>query len=147
MTDKMTDLVGRAFKSASVAWRKSGFDLSALPPPVRVVHLIDQIDFEIALGGVLGWLINSSGKYGPDTAKAFEAVGAHQCAAIVREIMGFFPHGTLPPEEQERVQQILAVEEAARPHWRELGDRLLTWPDDIYVLLQKFIAEHEADFT
>jgi len=114
---------------------------------MQVVHLIDQIGFEVMQGGVLGWLINSSGKYGPETAQAFEAVGAHQCAAIVRELMSFFTGGTLPPEEQERVQQILAVEEAARSRWRELSDRLLTWLDDIYVLLQKFIAEHEADFT
>jgi hypothetical protein len=45
------------------------------------------------------------------------------------------------------MQQILAVEEVAESPWRELGSRLLTWPEDIYALLQKFIAEHEADFS
>jgi Domain of unknown function (DUF4375) len=98
-------------------------------------------------GGVVGWLINSSGKYGPETVEAFEVVGAHQCAGIVREILSFFPEGKPAAEDHERVQQITNVEEIAEPHWNELGDRLLTWPDDIYVLLQKFINEHEADFT
>ena len=87
------------------------------------------------------------GEYGPDTVKALETVGAHQCATIVREMLAFFPEGTPASEDRERVQQILAVEDVAESHWRDLGDRLLEWPDDIYALLEKFIAEHEADFS
>ena len=140
------DIVEQALQLTDDAWEAAGFDPCALSMPMQVVHFIDQMNFEVMQGGVLGWLINSSGKYGLETLKAFEAVGAHQCAAIVREILSFFPGGTLATEEQERVQQILVIEEAARPHWRELGDRLLTWPDDIHALLQRFINEHEAAF-
>lgn len=39
------------------------------------------------------------------------------------------------------------IGEVGETSWRELGNRLVTWPDDIYLLLEKFIAEHEADFT
>ena len=87
------------------------------------------------------------GEYGPDTAKALETVGAHQCAAIVREILAFFPGGTPASDDRERVRQMQDLGEAAEDHWSELGDRLLTYPDDIYVLLQRFVAEHEADFS
>ena len=143
----MMDLVERALKVTDDAWGKVGFDSRALPPTLQVVHLIDQLEFEVTLGGVLGWLTNSSGKYGPDTVKALEAIGAPKCAAIVREVLAFFPEGTPAFEDQERVRQILAVEDVAESHWSDLGDRLLAWPEDIYVLLEKFIAEHEADFT
>jgi Domain of unknown function (DUF4375) len=91
-------------------------------------------------------LINM-GEYGPDTATALEAVNAHQCASIVREILSFFPNGKPATEDQERVRQITAVEDVAEPRWSELGDRLLAWSDDINALLQKVINEHEADFT
>lgn len=141
------DIVEQALQLTDDAWEAAGFDPRALPMSMQVVHFIDQMDFEVMQGGVLGWLINSSGKYGPETVKAFEAVGAHQCATIVRDILGFFPGGTLADEDQERVRQILAVEGFAGPHWSDLGARLLTWPDDIYMLLQKFVAEHEDDFT
>ena len=94
----------------------------------------------------MGWLVNM-GEYGPDTVNALEIVGAHQCAAIIREILSFFHEGKPPAEDQERVRQIMAVEDVAEPRWSDLGDRLLAWPDDIHALLQQFINEHEADFT
>lgn len=135
-----------AIEFASEAWKRVGYDRRALSPALQVVHFISWLRFEVTLGGVLGWLTNM-GEYGPDTVKALETVGAHQCAAIVREMLAFFPEGAPASEDRERVQQILAVEDVAESHWSDLGDRLLAWPDDIYVLLEKFIAEHEADFS
>jgi hypothetical protein len=38
-------------------------------------------------------------------------------------------------------------EGTSAPEPAGLGNRLLAWPEDIYVLLEKFAAEHEADFT
>ncbi|MEO5729918.1 MAG: DUF4375 domain-containing protein [Byssovorax sp.] len=123
-----------------------GYDRRALPPSLRVVHLIGWLDYEVVLGGVYGWLSNM-GEYGPDTVTALETVGARQCAAIVREMLAFFPEGTPAIDCRDRMQQISAVEDVAESRWRDLGCRLLTWPDDVHVLLQKFITEHEADFT
>jgi Domain of unknown function (DUF4375) len=136
----------KAVDFVNAKWRGLNHDRRALPLPLRVVHLINWITFEVVQGGVMGWLINM-GEYGLDTVNAFEVVGAHQCAAIVREILSFFPGGKPATEDQERVRQITAVEDVAEPRWSELGDRLLDWPDDINALLQKFINEHEADFT
>ncbi|MFS8070864.1 MAG: DUF4375 domain-containing protein [Byssovorax sp.] len=135
-----------AIEFADNAWVKAGYDLRALQPALQVVQLINWLNFETILGGVYGWLINK-GYYGPDTARALETVGAHQCAAIVREILAFFPESTPTTNDRERVQQMEDIGEAGETSWRELGNRLLTWPDDIYALLEKFIAEHEADFT
>ena len=138
--------VERALEAADDAWEKAGFNPQAISPTLQSVHLIGRLEFEVALGGVLGWLTNM-GEYGPETIKSFEAIGAHQCAAIVRAMLAFFPEGTPAIDCRDRMQQILAVEDVAEGDWRELGNRLLTWPDDIYALLEKFIAEHEADFS
>lgn len=135
-----------AIEFVSDAWKKVGYDVRALPPSLQIVHLISWMSFEIAQEGVYGWLINT-GAHGPDTAKAFEAVGAHQCADLVREMLAFFPGGAPASDEKERVQQIEIIGEIGERSWNELRDRLLAWPDDIYVLLQKFIAEHESDFS
>jgi hypothetical protein len=137
--DDAIDFVSKALKDV-------GYDVRALPPPLQVVHLISGMNLEIMQGGVYGWLVNN-GEYGPDTVKAFEAVGAHQCAAIVREMLAFFPEGTPASDGRERVQQMEDIGEVGESRWDELRDRLLAWPDDIYALLQKFISEHEADFS
>ena len=135
-----------AIEFAINAWEKVGFKVRALPYSQQVVFLIGWLSSEVEQGGVYGWLVNM-GEHGPDTVKAFEAVGAHQCAAIVREILAFFPRGTPSPDDQERVRQMMAVEDVANNHWSDLGDRLLRWPDKIDELLHKFVAQHEADFA
>ena len=139
--------VGRALEVADDACEKVGFNPRALPLSLQVVNLIGDLDFEMNQGGVYGWLVNSTGEYGPDTVKALETVGAHQCAAIVREMLAFFPEGTPASDCRERVQQMEDIGEVGERRWDELRDRLLAWPDDIYALLEKFIAEHEADFS
>jgi len=138
--------VEEALKFTEEACKKIGYNIRSLPQPLQVVSLINWIEFETVLGGTYGWLINM-GEYGPDTVKAFETIGAHQCATIVREILAFFPQGMPSAEDQERVRQMMAVEDDANSHWGDLGDRLLRWPDDVHSLLQQFINKHEADFT
>jgi len=62
-------------------------------------------------------------------------------------MLAFFPEGTPASDDRERVQQMEDIGEVGERRWDELGNRLLAWPDDIYALLEKFIAEHEADFS
>jgi len=138
--------VERALEIADDAWENHGFNVQSIAPPLQVIHLIGRLEFEVSLGGVYGWLINM-GEQGPDTVKALETVGAHQGAALVREMLAFFPEGTPASDCRERVQQMEDIGEIGESHWRELGNRLLTWPENIYALLEKFIAEHEADFS
>ena len=142
----MTNIVNRALNVVRDAYKVTGYNVQALSPSMQVVHLIGRLDSEVAQGGVLGWLINSTGPYGPDTVKALEAVEAHQAASIVREILAFFPGGMPAFDDQERIRQITAVETVAESRWSELGARLLDWPDDVNKLLQNFVMAHEADF-
>lgn len=141
----MTD-PDHAIEIADAACERVGFNVDLLPHSLRVVHLIGQLNVEVILGGAYGWLGNAGGQ-APDTAKALEAIGAHRCAAIVREMLSFFPGAMPSPDVMERSRQMEEIGEIGERSWRELGNRLLAWPDDINALLQRFINEHEADFT
>ncbi len=138
--------VSRALKATDKAWTASGHDLRALSAALQVVHLIDQLQLEVLLGSIYGWLINL-GADGPATAAALDSVGAHECAALVREALSFFPSGTPASGDRERVQPMEMASESDVNRWRELGARLLEWPDDIHALLQAYITAHEEDFV
>jgi len=72
--DAMSGLSGRAEDDAA----------SALPEPVRVMWLINWLDFEIAQGSLLAYFYNSHGRFAVQAAAALEAIGAPRMAAIVR---------------------------------------------------------------
>ena len=138
--------VDRALEIADQFWGKDGFDPRTLPMALQTIHLIGRLDSEVNLGGVYGWLINM-GEYGPDTVKALEAIGAQQCAAIIHAVLAFFPESAPAFDCRQRVQQMGDIGELGEKTWRELGNRLLAWPDDIHALLQQFVNEHESDFA
>jgi hypothetical protein len=142
---QMISLVA-ALENADEMWKSCGHDVGELSPTVRVAYLIGQLDFEVTLGGVLGWLSNSSGAHGVETAEALELIGAHKCAAIIRKILAFFPGGALETDDGARIRKIQEALPTAQTEWRELGNKLLTWPDDVSGLLTLYVSEHEDDF-
>ena len=113
---------------------------------VRTFHLIGRLYFEVTAGGVPRWLTNRSGRYTTETVKALEEIGASECAAVVREILGLFGTG-LPEDEVQRSAEVEKRYPAAWPRWRELGDCLLDWPDDVDALLRAHFASHTAEFS
>jgi hypothetical protein len=135
-----------ALDKADALWAQRGSDVNALPEAIRTVHLIGQLDFEVNLGGVLGWLTNSSGRYASETAQALDAVGARECASIIRRINAVFPTGSPPTDDRARAQEIQRLLPDAHSAWRELGDALLAWPDDITSLLEVYVTKHQSDF-
>jgi hypothetical protein len=137
----------RAVEVASEYRRMVGHDVRALPPAVRVLHLIGWLRSEVMLGGVYSWL-DSMGEHGPDTADALDTIGAHPAAAIVRRILSPFPKGRPAADHQDRAQQLEKIDEnpdVSVHEWGDLGDRLLDWVEDLDVLLQPFVGEHEAE--
>jgi hypothetical protein len=89
------------------------------------------------------------GRYAVETAEALTAVEAHKCAVIVRRMLAFFPDGSPSADDAVRAEHVnsLLANAQAQKVWRELGDELLGWPDDINDLLTKYVARHEADFS
>ncbi len=122
------------------------FDPRAVGSAVRTVYLVTQLDFEVTVGGVLQWLMNDSGRYASDTAVALDEIGANNCAATVRQIMAFFPDEVVPDDDGKRLERIQSLLPTAERSWRQLGDSLLEWPDDVDALLRKYVELHDAEF-
>jgi hypothetical protein len=57
-----------------------------LPEPLRVVTLLLDFDTEVTMQGLNGFLENSTGSSLTETIAAFEAIGAHQDAAVLTRI-------------------------------------------------------------
>jgi hypothetical protein len=135
-----------AINAADAAVRARGFDARAVSPAVRTVYLVGQLDFELTTGGVIQWLTNRSGGYASDTAHALDEIGATNCATLLRKILSFFRDGAVPEDDVARVAQIGLLRPAVDAAWRELGDSLLEWPDDVDVLLRRYVASHSTEF-
>jgi hypothetical protein len=126
--------------------RAHDFDLERVSPPIRSVYLISQLEFEITLGSVEGWLTNSSGRWAHETVAALEEVGAARCAALVREMLRWLPAGALR-DERDRVRAVQSAKPRAEDAWRRAADDLLEWPDDLEALIAQYATKHPRDFA
>jgi hypothetical protein len=134
-----------ALQVADEAVRRANWDVRSVVKPLRIVYLVGQLEFEVTLGGVHGWLVNTSGKYAVDATQALDEIGAHDCARIVRRILAFLPESP-SPEDIVRSQQVEQALPAAGAAWRRLAGELLNWPDDVDRLLRVHVSNHEAEF-
>jgi hypothetical protein len=114
---------------------------------VRSVYLITQLDYEITLGSVLGWLTNTSGGYARETAQALDEIGATKCAEIVHQIISPFGANAPPLDDVARSVEVQRLVPANDKFWRKLADQLLEWPDDVDRLLREFVQRHETEFV
>lgn len=136
----------QALRIADEAAQRANYDLQCIPKPLRVTRLLGQMSFEISVGGVPLWLVNTSGKHAVDTVEALEEIGAHDCAGIVRRMLAFFPDHAPPEDDGTRAMQVEQVRSRAEAVWRDLADQLLGWPDDVESLLHTYVSNHEAEF-
>lgn len=61
-------------------------DLRSVPEVLRIPILIIDLDTEVAINGILGFLENFTGQYLVDTIDALETIGAHKAAGTLRAI-------------------------------------------------------------
>ncbi len=126
---------------------RHGFDLAAVPHPIAVVYLVGQLEFEVASGGVLQWLTNSSGREAPATAAALREIGAAACAEIVDQIIATVVPAPDFRDDADRSRAVRLESVGAQSAWRELADDLLDWPDDVDILLRRFVGANAEAFV
>jgi hypothetical protein len=139
--------VERALELSDAWWSHAPPELRTGPGVLQAVHLVGQLDFEVNLGGLLGWLTNSSGGYGAETVVALDDIGAHRCAMILRTALMSFPDGKPAKDGPERTRQIQSLLPAAAQSWRQAGDALLASPDDVAKLLEAYVTRHVGAFA
>ena len=116
------------------------YDIGLLPEMERTLYLIDSLNFELASGGVLQWLLNRSGAYAIETHSALVAIGADSAASLIHEIIRTFPNSTIPNDDNARVDSVNRIRENVYSRWREIEDEILNWPDDIDGLLRDYVS-------
>ena len=76
---------------------------------------------------------------------ALTAVGAHQCAALVKEALALVPRPL--PTEQDACWKIMhSLPEPVAAQFASLDDRFFAYPDDLTELLFAFVAAHPNIF-
>ena len=129
-----------ALEMAEKALRDAQGDVQKLSEPLRSLHLIESIQFEVTNGGVQQWLLNDSGRWARETIVAFDSIGAAECANLVREMLR--PFGTDGPAKDDSVRsaQVAGMDEETLARLGRLGDELLDWPEDVASLLEATIS-------
>jgi hypothetical protein len=107
-TDVSEDELGGLLEHLSERYLKQGY--RSLSGVEQVCVCVDQIDFEVHLGGFLGYFHNSAGDLATDTVSALEAVGATSCADALRRARTLFPGGQPSSNRQKRVEQMAAFD-------------------------------------
>jgi hypothetical protein len=75
------DLLNMLSHKVSGVTDDDSFD--ALPWPLRILWLLQDLDAELAIGGLLAYLTNSSRRYAAETVEALREIGIPQAGAIL----------------------------------------------------------------
>ena len=91
---------------AHEAFEKAGYEVAGLSPMERGVMLMSYLDSEVRNGGFSQWYFNDFGRFGLETQKALEKIGAAKHAEVVAKANRLFGWRG-PPSTREKVQQAL----------------------------------------
>lgn len=59
--------------------------LSALPEPLRILHVLSWLDFEVCQSSLTGYFFNAHGRQAGHAAAALRAIGAGDVGSVVEE--------------------------------------------------------------
>jgi hypothetical protein len=79
-------LASLALRIYNPALRELRDDLRSLPAVLSIPILIIDLDTEVLINGILGFLENSTGLYLAETIEALETISAHNAAGALRTI-------------------------------------------------------------
>ena len=110
----------------------------------KVFSAIWELESLVNNGGFQGYFGN-----GAETASfaptALNAVGAHQCAAIVEKALALVP-APLPTERDACWKVMHSLPELVAAQFASLDDKFFAYPDDLTELLFAFVAAHPDVF-
>jgi hypothetical protein len=126
--------------------------LRGSPPPFHVPVLVIDLDTELAMQGILGFLQNSTGHYLDLTIEALDAIGARRTAATMARIHAVLARHDADPSRRPPGDTYIAA------LWANGGDAIrheicaeasqlyLYQPhgkrEDVFGMLERFIGEN-----
>lgn len=132
MSDLLDALSRRLDEADALGWRDA---LPTLSPALRVVVLFLDVDGEVATGGLLAFVQNTTGRYLHETIAIFRAIGA---AATAEALARAAPFSARVHFDDDDIAAIARCEQAF----------VATRDDeDVYGLMRAFVAAHAAELT
>ena len=104
----------------------------------KVFSAIWELESLVNNGGFRGYFGNSA-QMADFAPTALIAVGAHQCAAIVKEALALVPK-PLPTDHNACWKLMHSLPEQVAAQFASLDDRFFAYPDDLTELLFAFVA-------
>jgi hypothetical protein len=119
----------------------------ALNRAERVVFLIVDLDATATMEGLHGYYHSAAGEWAAEGADALDEIGAHESAAILREVNALFPGGAPARDREARRDQLAGLPDAALERLEALGARFLAYPDGLGGKLEQYAARHRSELT
>ncbi len=129
-----------------VALRESELGFDGLSEPEKVFLCVEDVESEVNNGGFLQYFFNSSGDHALFASGAFESIGAHHTAGIVKKACAVFPNGEPPPDRTERQELLERIEEQIEDSLSDLDDSFYVYNDDLENLILAYAKEHRTSF-
>ncbi len=117
-----------------------------LSVPQRVFRRVWELESEVNNGGFEQYILNGSGQYATQAVEALAAIGALNCAAIVREALAMLGPQFPWNDEAARHSALEAMGDAASDALEPFDTSFLAYPDDLTALLYAFVDQHADEF-
>lgn len=115
--------------------------------PQRTVYLTWGPKGVIDNGGFLRFFEHDfEGFDGHDVAAAFDEIGAHTHANLVREALAFFPDSRPPEDVDKLLETLTAMDEPTGKRFRQLAGKFYAVERDFRRKIGKYVREHAGAF-
>ncbi len=134
-----------ALYSALCDWTEFGEHLDAISPEAQVFYLCNALDEKVNSDGLYGFLIESYGRWTPETADALETIGAPRTAKILLRAIALFPDGPFPRDYEERENLLLDENASYSEECDKLDSEFYAYPDGVLQDLYISYARNHRD--
>ena len=135
-------LIKLADSPMSRFWR---VEYDVLSTPERVFCTIWELESEVNNGGFHQYFFNSSGRLVPNVVAALHAIGASATVQIVQRAIEAVGQDVQWHDDRARRVYMNKLSSQATNTLSDLDQAFYKYPDDLTVLLYRYVSEHRAE--
>jgi hypothetical protein len=128
-----------------VFYREAALGFDSLSEVEKTAFIIDGLEREVNNGGFPQFFLNSSGDHAAATPAALRAIGAPEMARIVEAALAPFGPAGPSSDQATRQNQLDSLGEAEEV-WSGCDSRFYEYPENLALLLRRFVAVRQNDF-
>jgi hypothetical protein len=123
-------------------WR---VEYDVLSTPERVFRTIWELESEVNNGGFDQYFFNTSGRLVPNIVAALHAIGASAMAQIVQHAIEAVGQDVQWQDDPARREYMNKLSPQATNTLSDLDQAFYRYPDDLTMLLYRYVSEHRAE--